>query len=152
MIATNHALTGAIIGLSLNQPLMAVPLALMSHFVMDALPHYGSNLPDTVLYKTKIFRNYLVLEAIVCFLIVVTLALMRPENWILGSVCAFVAAAPDLASINHYVKLRYGKLWQPGLYVKFAGSIQWFQRPIGWVVELTWAVGAVIILAKQIGM
>lgn len=150
MTATNHALTGAIIGLTIQQPLLAIPLAFVSHFIMDALPHYGSNMPDTLLYKTKIFRNYLVAEAAICFLLVVLLASRQPLNWWLGSICAFIAAAPDLGSINHYVKLRYGKVWKPGIFARFAGGIQWFQRPIGWVVELAWAVSAVTVLAKLI--
>jgi hypothetical protein len=32
---------GAIIALAISQPLIALPLAFVSHFVLDALPHYG---------------------------------------------------------------------------------------------------------------
>jgi len=40
MIATNHALAGAVIGATM--PLQyAIPTALASHLVMDMLPHYG---------------------------------------------------------------------------------------------------------------
>ena len=38
---TNHMVTGAVIALVVKQPALALPLAFLSHFVLDALPHYG---------------------------------------------------------------------------------------------------------------
>lgn len=40
MLATNHALAGAVIGAHL--PLqVAIPVAVASHFILDTIPHYG---------------------------------------------------------------------------------------------------------------
>ena len=150
MTATNHALTGAIIGLTVQQPLLALPLALLSHFVLDVLPHYGSNLPQEVLLKTKGFRYYLYVELVLCMLLVAVLVAAQPAHWFLAAVCAFVAAAPDLLSINRYFKVRTGSSWKPGWYSRFASAIQWFERPIGAIVEVAWAAGAIAILAKLI--
>ncbi|HEY5152520.1 MAG TPA: hypothetical protein VII55_00950 [Candidatus Saccharimonadales bacterium] len=146
MTAVNHALTGTLIGLLVGQPLAAVPLAVGSHFVCDALPHFGTGLPDNILLKTKAFRNYLFADAFLCFLLVCILALMRPEHWLLAAVCALAAASPDFLSINRYWKTRRGLKWKPGRYVKFASGIQWFERPIGAVVEIAWFIGAVVLL------
>ncbi len=148
MTATNHALTGAIIGLTVAQPVSAMVLALLSHFVLDAIPHFKVNQPDEKLLKTTWFRNYLVAEAVLCFLLVITIFVVHPTYWFVPAICAFLAAAPDLLSINKYLKTRQGKMWQPGLYAKFAGGIQWFQRPIGAVVEVIWLIAAVVILAN----
>jgi hypothetical protein len=41
MTATNHAITGAIIAVVIDKPVIALPLALLSHFAQDALPHFG---------------------------------------------------------------------------------------------------------------
>lgn len=146
MTATNHALTGAIIGLVVGQPLLAVPVAIASHFVCDALPHFKSNLPDKVVLKTRGFRNYLIVDAGLCVLLVAILAIFQPQHWLLASVCAFAATSPDLLWINKYLRIRRGKPWQRKSFAKFAGGIQWFQRPIGAVVEAAWFVAALIIL------
>lgn len=146
MTATNHALTGATIGILIGKPFVAIPLALASHFICDALPHFGTGLPTNRVLKSRGFRNYLLVEAVICFLIVVGLALLQPQNWLLAAVCAFVAAAPDLVSSRRYITIRRGRKFSPNLYEKFAGKIQWFERPIGAVVEAAWFVAAVIIL------
>lgn len=146
MTAINHALTGTAIGLLVGQPLLAVPLAIGSHFICDALPHFGPGLPDKTVLKSNIFRNYLGVEAGLCFLLVVCLAFFRPEHWLLAAVCAFAAAAPDLLSINKYLTIRRGRPWKPGRYVKFASDIQWFERPIGAIVEVVWFVAALLII------
>lgn len=148
MTATNHALTGAVIGLVVGQPLVAVPAAFASHFVCDALPHFDFNMdtPDSIRFKSKGFRDYLVLTASPCVVLVAILAIFQPQYWLLASICAFVATAPDLFSINRYVKTRRGQPWKPNLYTKFACGIQWFAKPIGAVVEAAWFVAAVIIL------
>jgi hypothetical protein len=146
MTATNHALTGALIGLVIGEPLIAIPAALASHFVCDALPHYSSSLPEEKLHKSKGFRNYLIAEASLCFLIVLVLAIVRPENWLLACVCAFTATSPDLLWIPKYMKRRVGKKWQPGHFSKFAVRIQWFTKPIGAVVEIVWFVGCIILI------
>lgn len=148
MIATNHALTGAIIGLTVSQPVPAMGLALLSHFVLDAIPHFKADQPDEKLLKTNWFRNYLIIEALLCFLLVVLLFVARPTYWFVPAICAFLAAAPDLLSFNKYLKTRRGKQWKPGWYARFAGGIQWFQRPIGAGVEVVWFFAALFTLAN----
>lgn len=146
MTAINHALTGAIIGLVVGEPLIALPAALISHFVCDALPHFGSADSPAKRLRTNNFRNYLILEFCLCVLLVVCLAVFQPQHWFLASVCAFLATSPDLLWINKYLKLRRGKRWKRNAYEKFAGNIQWFEKPIGAVVEVAWLVAGLIIL------
>lgn len=148
MTATNHALTGAIIGLTISNPVVAIPLALLSHYVLDALPHYRPDVPEEQLYRSKGFALYLIAEASLCFLLVITLVATRPTDWLLASVCAFVAAAPDLFSIPIYRRIRSGKKKSMNAYMKFASGIQWFEKPTGVVVEAAWLFGALVILAK----
>jgi hypothetical protein len=145
MTATNHALTGAIIGLTIENPLLAVCLAFVSHYVLDALPHFRPDLTDQELLPKKGYRWYLVAEASLCFLIVLTLFLLKPHHWLLAAFCAFVAAMPDLFSIPMYLKVRKGEPWEAGWYIKFASGIQWFEKPTGLPIELVWFAGAVSI-------
>lgn len=146
MTATNHALTGAIIGLVIGEPLVALPAALASHFVCDAIPHFGDGTKSLKRLKTNNFRNYLVLEFCLCVLLVSCLALFRPENWFLASVCAFLATSPDLVWINKYMKTRRGQKWKRNAFEAFASNIQWFEKPIGAVVEVAWFIAALVIL------
>jgi hypothetical protein len=145
MTATNHTLTGAAIGFIIGKPELAIPLAIVSHYVLDAIPHFGASDPDKNI-KSKIFRDYLIAEAFICAAIVAGLALLHPFNWVLAATCAFAAAAPDLLSFKRYYYTSHGKKWRPGLYSKFAHNIQWFEKPIGAVVEVTWAVACIIVL------
>jgi hypothetical protein len=143
-------MTGAIIGLSVGQPVLAIIVALLSHFALDAIPHFGFDEPETKLYKSVKFKAYLITEALICFVLVATLASAQPNNWMLAAICAFVAAAPDLLSINHFRKVQDDEVWKPSLYSRFAGGIQWFEHRIGGLVEAAWAVGCLVILAKLV--
>lgn len=146
MTATNHAITGAVIGLVVGQPLIALPAALVSHFICDALPHFRSAQKGESFLRAKWFASYLVAEVILCAIIVIIFAYVRPLHWQLAVLCAFVAAAPDLASYERFKKARQHRLYKPGAYVRFASKIQWFERPIGAVVEIAWFIAGIVIL------
>lgn len=146
MTAVNHALTGAVIGLVIGEPWLALPLALVSHFICDAIPHFRSDLPEKELFQSNWFKKYLIAEAILVFVILGFIVLAHPVNWQLAVACSAFAVAPDLLSFNRFNKVSSNKKWKPGRFVKFASDIQWFERPIGAVVEVAWAVAAIIIL------
>ncbi len=147
MTAINHALTGAVIGLLVGEPILAVPAAIASHFVCDALPHFASRMPKEKLLRTRGFRNYLIIEAVLCFALVVSLFIIQPAHWLLASICAFAATSPDFLWINRYIKTRRGQKWRSSSFARFAGGIQWFQRPVGAFVEVAWFVAAIALLA-----
>lgn len=147
MTATNHALTGAIVGLAIGNPIVALPLAFVSHFICDTIPHFGR---DESFTKTKAFAVMLVLDALLCMALVLFLALVRPDYWQLAAVCAFAAASPDFLWIPMYRTLRQGKKYTLKGFYKFASDIQWFQRPIGAVVEFAWLFACLAILAAYL--
>jgi MYXO-CTERM domain-containing protein len=41
MLVTNHVLSGALIGATVRRPLPAFALGVVSHFALDAVPHWG---------------------------------------------------------------------------------------------------------------
>jgi hypothetical protein len=146
MRAINHALTGTIIGLTVSQPVIALPAALASHFICDMIPHHGSQEDNPAAIRSKLFRNTLYADAGLCLILVLTLAIVRPRDWLLAACCAFVAASPDLLFVKRYLLTIRHKTWKPSAVVKWAIDIQWFQRPIGAVVEIAWFAAALIIL------
>lgn len=148
MTATNHALTGAIIGLTISNPAIAIPAAFLSHFVCDALPHFGANEGEKWLAK-RAFVTYLIADATLCIMLVGVMFGSGNPNWFLASVCAFLATSPDLLWIRKFVTALKATEFRPSRLEVFLSKdgIQWFQRPIGWTVEAAWAVACVIILA-----
>jgi len=144
MTATNHAITGAFIGLALGNPYLAIPLSLVSHYAMDTLPHFGKMWP----LKSKKFVNYLLIEALFCFLIVLSMFIVRPQHYILGMICAFIAAAPDLLSIKFFKKTIEGKKYVPGRYFKFASGIQKKESPENIKYDILWFIVLLILFIK----
>jgi hypothetical protein len=152
--ATNHAITGVAIGLLIGAPAIALPVAFLSHFVCDAMPHFGfaeTKTNNMQLLSSSKFRNYLIIEAITCILLVAGLAILQPIHWQLAAICAFIAASPDLLSANRYFSVVNKKKWKPNLYSRFAHDIQWFERPIGAVIELAWFSAALIVIMPFLG-
>lgn len=147
MTITNHALTGAFIGFVVGNPIIAIPAAILSHFVCDALPHFDVRRPADVWIKTTAFRRLITVDATLCVIIVLILAIARPEHWLLASVCAFAATSPDMLWINRFIETRRGKVWHGSKFMKLAEDIQWFSRPPGAIVEVAWLTGILILLA-----
>lgn len=148
MRAINHAVTGALIGLVVGEPAVAVPAAVISHFVCDAIPHYDDDQTDKSWVKTRRFRNLLVIDAALCIGLVAVLAAGHPVHWLLAAICAFAAAAPDLMWLPRFLLVRQGKKYTQKGFAVFAGRIQWFARPIGAVVEVAWLLGGIVLLAQ----
>jgi hypothetical protein len=139
--APNHALTGALIGLTTSNPEIALPLAFLSHFACDAIPHYdppGDN--QEKLASKRFILEQLVGGAIVCLLIVILLVLSRPRHWQLAAFCAFSAASPDLFWIPRFVhRIKTGKDRDPkSPFLRFHAWIQWKTGPRLWWIEAVW--------------
>jgi hypothetical protein len=143
LIATNHALTGAFIGLSISSPVIALPVALLSHFICDAIPHFGV---DSSFIKTTVFRNMLVVDAVLCVALVLLLGFAQPNNWLVAALCAFLATSPDLLWVPMYRSAKQGKTYVLKGFHKFASDIQWFERPIGGVVEIVWFITGIFLV------
>ena len=144
MTATNHALTGALVGLAIVNPVVAVPLAFLSHYVLDMIPHYGR--PEPGYIKSLFFRNLLVVDAALCLLLVIILAIVQPQYWLLACICAFLATSPDIFWLNKYRKSKQGLPWRPNWHSRFAAKIQWYEKPEGALVEFAWFCMAVALL------
>lgn len=147
MTATNHSLTGAIIGLTLGIPILAIPLAFMSHFLLDSFPHFGfSNLNER---GTK-FTKLLLIDASLCALLVMVLSITRPEFWVVASLSAFAAASPDFMWAPDYFRQRNGsqQLLNSNFVKRYHSRIQWYQRPPGAIIEVLYAAGMLATLVK----
>jgi len=140
--AQNHALTGAFIGLTVNEPWLAVPLAFLSHFACDAIPHHDPPGGEKRVTTKRFIFEYLVGGAALCLLLVIILAYTKPHNWLLACICAFIATSPDLFWIPRFIKwVRSGKDHMPkGWFFWFHDWIQWKTGPQFWWVEAIWFI------------
>lgn len=60
MTATGHALIGTVIAAKVGNPVAAIPIAIASHFLADALPHWDTGYHR----KSKSKRKFLIESAI----------------------------------------------------------------------------------------
>lgn len=135
MRAINHALTGAVIGLVSGEPLLALPAAVVSHFVCDMIPHHGGGS-----LRSRWFAGALVIDGALCVGLVALLAITQPAHWLLAAVCAFAAAAPDFIWVDKYVAAVRGLPYHAGRFADFSKRIQWSETPAGSIVEVVWFV------------
>jgi len=141
MTATNHALAGSTIALVLHGSWLALPLALASHFILDALPHFGSN-HESAFRRSKQFSRFLSLDITGAVIIALAVCLAQPPHWEIVALSAFLATSPDIMWVGRFWRARHGQKDKPfkrwHWLMRFHSRIQWFERPIGAFVEVAW--------------
>ncbi len=146
MTATNHALTGALIGFSISDPWVALPLAFLSHFILDVIPHYGSNQNSNNWIKTTKFKIILTIDICCCLVLGSLLLIFRPKGFVLALICAIIATSPDLIHIRKFILLNKHKTIKLNVIERFSAVIQWYERPSGAFVELIYGLTIIVLL------
>lgn len=137
MTATNHAALGAVIALTVKEPILVLPLAVISHYALDALPHFGY--PGGGGFAEAFKHRLTFLYGLFDFItLVVFIILIWQLNWLVY-VAAATAVAPDIANIyRYYFRERKGlsKPSEGNIISRFHHRIQWCTYPWGILVEL----------------
>lgn len=148
MTGTNHVLTGVAIGLAVQQPVLAIPAAIASHFVLDALPHYGHDR-----HSAKKFLTILAVDGSVIALILISLIAAQPNGWGLALVCDLLAASPDFMWLPNFLRdLSDHHTRKPydDPITKFHKRIQWAEKPYNWPYEFVWLGLMTLAVAKLV--
>jgi hypothetical protein len=117
MLVTNHVLSGALIGAVTRRPGVALGAGIASHFVLDAVPHWGDWGDDTSLFLRVAVRDGLTGLAVMG-----TLAAAAPPRVRLAVIAGMVGAAlPDLDKPS---KMFFGRSPFPRAVDWFHGAIQ----------------------------
>jgi hypothetical protein len=97
MTGFNHGLTGAVIAIAVKRPELAVPLAFLSHFVQDAIPHwdYGVKPGSGKLFDRR-FNTFLITDLIFGLSIMAFVLGAFPDQYKVIWACMIAAASPDL--------------------------------------------------------
>lgn len=143
MTGSNHIVAGAIIAVSLPQPAIALPLALVSHLVLDALPHYGET--NRRSWLGRHFDLILFVDAILCALFMLAIVVFQPAYTLLIIACGVVAVAPDLLWLPYYLADKRGQVRHSTQLAEFLKWIQWGERPWGIYIEIVWLIASVAL-------
>lgn len=142
MTVTNHMMTGALIAVAVRRPALAIPLALLSHFVIDMIPHYGYGaIPH---HERDAQRNFVLKQAMDTYtalglLWLVPYLLRNCETPLVTTLCMLAGFLPDTIWPYQYVLAqRRGTYARQNWYARFHKAIQWCERPWGIYVELVW--------------
>ena len=131
MTATNHGVLGMLIGAYLPIPL-AIPIAFVSHFILDALPHFS--IPRNQRNKSKRFKTFVYTDTLIALSFALLSAYLgRWDMFVVG----WVAYSPDFMWVASYFK--HGKhlnVTAKGRFAKFHQNIQKYECSWGICVEL----------------
>lgn len=140
----NHMLVGAALALAVPQPVIALPLALVSHFALDSLPHFGYNregLGASLSHRTTYFVQGLSLVGIVLLL-----SILPPLHWLI-ILAMLLSIAPDFDWIYKYVYFLSTKHLPPSTtFDRFHRRIQWCERQWGVMSELLFFIVGFLLL------
>jgi hypothetical protein len=145
MTATNHALSGALIGAFLPLPI-AIPVAFASHFVLDALPHYG--IPQNKRNSSKAYKYIVFFDTFFALCVAASAIIFHKWNM---EIVGWVAYSPDATWVLQYY--RQGKsmrLETRNWFTRFHRSIQRLERPWGIYVDLSVAAIMLPIFIQQL--
>lgn len=146
MTATNHTITGAVIATLIPIPIVAIPLAFLAHFVLDALPHFGFD--D---HSDKNFIFILAGDFALAMAVLISIFLLQLPNWPLLIASGIVCASPDLMWLPRWITELKGKTPKPmGFVRKFHAKIQWaeVQDQFGVLSEVAWFVFMLLALGS----
>lgn len=134
MRAINHTVTGAAIGAAIGSG-WAIPLALVSHLVLDIIPHSGGTS-----HVSSRFKIELLLDAALSAGFLLAVLLLQPYNWPIIVASGIFAAIPDLWWLPYWVQELRGKKMKLDPIGNFLSRIQWSETQVGYLIEATWLV------------
>src|ERR1700733_1795064 len=98
MTLTNHLLTGVALAKFLPLPI-AIPLAFASHFILDAMPHFGCKTIDERMRHMGVFRAVIVLDIITA---TATTGWLMKDGHTMWLIVGLIAYSPDLLWIYRF--------------------------------------------------
>lgn len=146
MTLTNHLLTGAALAKVLPLP-VAIPLAFVSHFVLDALPHFGFKTIKERMSHPRLLGGILLLDCSTATLFIIWLIKGNRWAWLMTGVVAYL---PDLLWVYRFIfEERFGKLepTKGNRFIRFHVNIQKYERVWGLAVEIAYGT-AVFALVR----
>lgn len=134
MTTTSHALTGAMIAKVGKRPYLVIPLAFLSHFICDMIPHFGLGMT----FGSPVMFIWLLCDGLTALGFAIFLLKKGVSNPVLLACAGFAAMSPDLAWLYYGLQGNLHNFAAMDPVSRFHATIQWFQHPIGILVEVAW--------------
>jgi hypothetical protein len=102
MTVTGHAIIGTVIAAKIGNPALAIPIALGSHFLADAIPHWDPGYHRKFKSKRKLFTQSfvdLILSFVLAYLLIVFL--FPWTNLPYALLIIFVSELPDWITVPY---------------------------------------------------
>lgn len=115
MLETPHALVGAAIAVKIGNPILSIPLAFASHFVLEKVPHWNPHLnKETEKYgkPTRQTTIIVIADSSLALILGSSIAFSQPTiTMIIGTLLSsFAAVLPDLMEAPYFfLKARNSK-------------------------------------------
>lgn len=148
MTATNHTLAAANLVAAIPR-WWVVPVAFISHFLLDALPHHGE-LNDE---KNKRFYAIYSLDFFIVLTLIIFLFFAMQNVAILLGITIFAATAPDIVWVYRHIREQVNYNTQNikmNRLTKFHISIQKHEYPWGIYLELVYFAALISLLLMQL--
>ena len=138
MTGLNHAATGALVAAAINRPALALPAALLSHFVADAIPHWNYQTPKHIARRQTVMLADLALS----LALLLVLALWVDANPYLVIIGGLLGILPDTMWLRHFITGRPSIHGSPKRLINRIRQIhfwiQWSETSKGLIVEIVW--------------
>lgn len=153
MTATNHVMTGVLIAITVRHPFLAIPLAFISHYIMDLLPQYGlGDIPEAERDRHKKFKIFVGADSAVALGLFFSVPFLLNSHVpaVLTAWCMVIAQLPDAAWFyRHMIKLHRGRYAPKHWSTRFHKYIQWCERTWGIYFEAVWLAAVVMIISMR---
>ncbi len=149
MTATSHATIGALIATAIKRPEIALPLAFLSHFVTDAIPHYGvpGHEGFGAALKTKSGKFVGITDPILLICFFGILFYLGVPLYVF--VAALLACSPDLEWLFAFLFYELRNKKPPRSFIApIHIRIQWCEKPWGYVSEVIVVLFGMVILVN----
>jgi hypothetical protein len=151
MMATSHAVSGAVIALAIREPVLALPLAFVSHFVLDSLPHIGLDEYGGHSKKPALFLKILIIDSLLLTGLMIFLIMQSAPIIVFG--CLILAGSPDLIWAYRYtIQEKFGKAKErrKSRFSQFHSKIQWSQTLRGSFFEIPFTLLMTIFVIMNV--
>lgn len=146
MTGINHALTGGLIATAIANPMIGLPVAFLSHFLLDVLPHFG----EAYGKRSRLSKIVWIVDGVVVGIFVIVALVSGSWLFLLG---ALAGMSPDFAWIYRFtVQENFGKLppRPENKFNQFHSGIQHFESRVGLLAEVVWLALLMRLLVGEI--
>jgi len=139
MTATSHAIIGVVIAAKISNPILAIPIAVLSHIASDVFPHWDTGTNKNHKSSKRFFVETMIDVTIGFILSYIILQFLSPSTNLLYAFIVILAAqAFDWGSAPfHFFNMQYPPF----------STIYYFQKKIDNRLDKPWGIiGQVVIL------